>query len=64
MNYQNLDKIALHDLIVRKTSYISSLVNLVMIADKTDEDAELDAVFLCDELARDIKEMVDVMLRK
>lgn len=64
MNYQKLEKIELYDLIAQKTSYISSLSNLALLARKADEEAEIDAISLCDDLAKEIKEVASVMLRK
>lgn len=62
-NSKKLTKLQLYDEIALKTAYIDSVATLVMLSNNGDEEANLDAVGLMSDLAKEIKQMASEMLR-
>lgn len=62
-NSKKLTKLQLYDAIALKTAYIDSVATLVMLSNNGDEEANLDAVGLMSDLAKEIKQMASEMLR-
>ncbi len=63
MKTSKATKLQLYDEIAQKVSYIDSIASLVCAANNADSAANIDAVALCSDLAKDIKELASLMLR-